>query len=89
MTAKLCFWAPGEDASFAHSGGWPVQINGRMGATFNAGVFCKMKPIPRVLARQPGFDQRLIQDYLRHCASKYTVHNTRVAARRFDGLWEQ
>jgi hypothetical protein len=89
VTAKLCFWAPGEDASFAHSGGWRLQINERTGATFNAGVFCKMEPILRVLARQPSFDQRLIQDYLGHRASKYTVHNTRVAARRFDGLWEQ
>ena len=66
-----------------------LQINGRMGATFNAGAFCKMEPILRVLARQPGFDQRLIEDYLGHRASKYTFHNTRVAARRFDGLWEQ
>ena len=66
-----------------------LQINARMGAAFNAGVFCKMEPILRVLARQPSFDQRLIQDYLGHRASKYTVHNTRVAARRFDGMWEQ
>jgi hypothetical protein len=89
VPAKLCFWAPGEDASFAHSGGWPVADKREDGSHFNAGVFCKMEPILRVLARQPGFDQRLIQDYLGHRASKYTVHNTRVAAGRFDGLWEQ
>jgi type 1 fimbriae regulatory protein FimB len=36
-----------------------------------------------------GFDQRLIQDYLGHRDPKHTVHYTRVAARRFDGLWER
>ena len=36
-----------------------------------------------------GFDQRLIQDYLGHRDPEYTVHNTRVAALHFDGLWER
>jgi type 1 fimbriae regulatory protein FimB len=34
-----------------------------------------------------GHDLRLIQDYLGHRDPKHTVHYTRVAARRFDGLW--
>jgi type 1 fimbriae regulatory protein FimB len=35
-----------------------------------------------------GYDLRLIQDYLGHRDPKHTVHYTRVAARRFDGLWD-
>lgn len=34
-----------------------------------------------------GYDLRLIQDYLGHRDPKHTAHYTRVAARRFDGLW--
>ncbi|WP_208245759.1 tyrosine-type recombinase/integrase (plasmid) [Rhizobium sp. T1470] len=34
-----------------------------------------------------GYDLRLIQDYLCHRDPKHTAHYTRVAARRFDGLW--
>lgn len=34
-----------------------------------------------------GYDLRLIQDYLGHRDPKHTEHYTRVAARRFDGLW--
>jgi len=34
-----------------------------------------------------GYDLRLIQDYLGHRDSKHTVHYTRVAAGRFEGLW--
>ena len=36
-----------------------------------------------------GHDLRLIQDYLGHRDPKHTAHYTRVAARRFDGLWGQ
>jgi len=32
-------------------------------------------------------DLRLIQDYLGHRDSKHTVHYTRMAASRFEGLW--
>jgi hypothetical protein len=32
-------------------------------------------------------DLRLIQDYLGLCAFTYTVHYTRVAGCRFEGLW--
>lgn len=35
-----------------------------------------------------GHDLRLIQDYLGHREPKHTAHYTRVAASRFDGLWE-
>ena len=35
-----------------------------------------------------GYDLRLIQDYLGHRDPKYTMQYTRVAARRFDGLWQ-
>jgi type 1 fimbriae regulatory protein FimB len=35
-----------------------------------------------------GYDLRLIQDYLGHRDPKHTVHYTRVAGVRFDGLWE-
>jgi site-specific recombinase XerD len=38
------------------------------------------------LANQ-GCDLRLIQDYLGHRDSKHTVHYTRVAGSRFEGLW--
>lgn len=34
-----------------------------------------------------GYDLRLIQDYLGHRDPKHTVHYTRVAGRRFNGLW--
>jgi type 1 fimbriae regulatory protein FimB len=34
-----------------------------------------------------GCDLRLIQDYLGHRDPKHTVHYTRVAAGRFEGLW--
>lgn len=34
-----------------------------------------------------GYDIRLIQDYLGHRAPKHTVHYTRVASYRFEGLW--
>jgi site-specific recombinase XerD len=34
-----------------------------------------------------GHDLRLIQDYLGHRDPKHTVHYTRTAAGRFEGLW--
>ncbi len=34
-----------------------------------------------------GHDLRLIQDYLGHRDPKHTVHYTRTASRRFEGLW--
>ena len=34
-----------------------------------------------------GYDLRLIQDYLGHRDPKHTAHYTRIAAKRFDGLW--
>jgi type 1 fimbriae regulatory protein FimB len=34
-----------------------------------------------------GYDLRLIQDYLGHRDPRHTVHHTRVAGRRFEGLW--
>lgn len=34
-----------------------------------------------------GYDLRLIQDYLGHRDPKHTVHYTRVAGSRFNGLW--
>jgi type 1 fimbriae regulatory protein FimB len=34
-----------------------------------------------------GYDLRLIQDYLGHRDPKHTMHYTRVAASRFEGLW--
>ena len=34
-----------------------------------------------------GYNLRLIQDYLGHRDPKHTVHYTRVAGRRFIGLW--
>jgi type 1 fimbriae regulatory protein FimB len=34
-----------------------------------------------------GYDLRLIQDYLGHRNPRHTVHYTRVAGRRFEGLW--
>ena len=39
------------------------------------------------LANQ-GYDLRLIQDYLGHRDPKHTVHYTRIAGSRFEGLWE-
>ena len=38
------------------------------------------------LANQ-GYDLRLIQDYLGHRDPKHTVHYTRVAGIRFEGMW--
>jgi site-specific recombinase XerD len=35
-----------------------------------------------------GYDLRLIQDYLGHRDPGHTVHYTRVAAHRFEGLWK-
>jgi site-specific recombinase XerD len=34
-----------------------------------------------------GYDLRLIQDYLGHRDPKHTVHYTRVAGSRFEGIW--
>jgi len=34
-----------------------------------------------------GYDLRLIQDYLGHRDHKHTVHYTRIAAHRFENLW--
>jgi site-specific recombinase XerD len=36
-----------------------------------------------------GHDLRLIQDYLGHRDPKHAVHYTRIAGRRFDGLWRR
>ncbi len=36
-----------------------------------------------------GVDLRTMQDYLGHRDPKHTVHYTRVAGRRFEGLWRQ
>ena len=36
-----------------------------------------------------GHDLRLIQDYLGHRDPRHTVHYTRTAARRFEGLWSR
>jgi hypothetical protein len=33
------------------------------------------------------YDLRLIQDYLGHRDPKHTVHDTRAAGSRFEGLW--
>jgi type 1 fimbriae regulatory protein FimB len=35
-----------------------------------------------------GYDTRLIQDYLGHKNIQHTVRYTRVAAKRFEGLWD-
>jgi type 1 fimbriae regulatory protein FimB len=35
-----------------------------------------------------GYDLRVIQDYLGHRDPKHTVQYTRVAGRRFEGLWQ-
>jgi site-specific recombinase XerD len=35
-----------------------------------------------------GVDLRTMQDYLGHCDAKHIVHYTRVAGRRFEGLWK-
>ncbi len=34
-----------------------------------------------------GYDLRLIQDYLGHRDPKHTVHYTRIAGKRFEGIW--
>ena len=36
-----------------------------------------------------GHDLRLIQDYLGHRDPRHTVHYTRTAGRRFEGLWDR
>jgi len=36
-----------------------------------------------------GYDTRLIQDYLGHRNINHTVQYTRVAAKRFEGLWRK
>ena len=36
-----------------------------------------------------GYDLHLIQDYLGHRDPRHTVHYTRTAASRFDGLWRR
>ena len=36
-----------------------------------------------------GHDLRLIQDYLGHRDPRHTVHHTRTAGRRFEGLWSR
>ena len=34
-----------------------------------------------------GYDLRLIQDYLGHRDPRHTVHYTRIAGSRFEGIW--
>ena len=64
-------------------------------------AFIWPKPNSRVTSRHPhmlrhsygfylanrGQDLRLIQDYLGHRDPKHTVHYTRIAGSRFEGLW--
>ena len=38
-------------------------------------------------ARESGYDLRLIQDYLGHRDPRHTVHYTRIAGSRFEGIW--
>ena len=45
--------------------------------------------IPAALLSPKGHDLRLIQDYLGHRDPRHTVHYTRTAASRFDGLWRR
>ena len=40
------------------------------------------------LANQ-GYDLRLNQDYVGHRDPKRTIHYTRVAGARFEGMWEK
>jgi hypothetical protein len=35
-----------------------------------------------------GTDLRTVQDYLAHRGPRPTVHYTRIAGRRFEGLWK-
>ena len=35
-----------------------------------------------------GYELRLIQDYLGHRDPKHTVHYTRIASIRFEGIWD-
>jgi integrase len=44
-------------------------------------------PFMRLYLANRGYDLRLIQDYLGHRDPKHTVHYTRVAGSRFEGLW--
>jgi type 1 fimbriae regulatory protein FimB len=60
-----------------------------------AAVRARLQPVhPHMLRHSCGFaladkgyDLRLIQDYLGHRDPRHTVHYTRVAGRRFEGLW--
>jgi len=60
-----------------------------------ASVRAKLAPVhPHMLRHSCGFhlanrgyDLRLIQDYLGHRDPKHTVHYTRVAGSRLEGLW--
>ena len=68
------------------------SVNYLMDATANRARLPKLHPhmlrhsCGFYLADQ-GYDLRLIQDYLGHRDPKHTVHYTRVAGRRFAGLW--
>ena len=48
-----------------------------------------MKSAARYFLLAVGHDLRLIQDYLGHCDPRHTVHYTRTAGRRFEGLWSR
>jgi site-specific recombinase XerD len=60
-----------------------------------AAVRARLQPVhPHMLRHSCGFaladkgdDLRLIQDFLGHRDPRQTVHYTRVAGRRFEGLW--
>jgi type 1 fimbriae regulatory protein FimB len=45
-------------------------------------------PLLRLLPGGSGHDLRTMRDYLRHRDPKHTAHYTRVAGRRFEGLWK-
>jgi type 1 fimbriae regulatory protein FimB len=57
--------------------GWPVPVHPHM-LRHSGGVALANK----------GLDTRLIQDYLGHKNIQQTVSYTRIAATRFEGLWE-
>ena len=53
-----------------------------------AGPSAHAAALLRLRPGEPGHDLRLIQDYLGHRDPRHTVHYTRVAGRRFEGLWK-
>ena len=70
-----------------HSVNDPIRVAGKSAGLKNVHPHMLRHSCGYYLANT-GVDLRTMQDYLGHRDPKHTVHYTRVAGRRFQGLWK-